>query len=340
MNCAMTSVMRALESDGSTVRLNASRPTPELQPGDAVVRPTRVAASALDALIAGVDQAAGVANRLNGFIGVLGRSFVGVVERVENCASNDLVGKRVVGSAVTWCGRCDMCTAGFRMHCRHRTMLGIHGRDGCLAEHLTLPAVNLHVVPNSIDDDCAVFANYLAAALQTARQLTIQGRPYITVLGDGPLGLLMAQVTARMNASVRLLGRHQSKFSKCEKWGIKHRHIDEVGRRADQDIVIDCSGSADGFTTAMALARPRGTVVLKSLLGPSATMPADLSPIVLNELQVIGSWCGPLNEAITELQCGNIDVVSLISRRMRLDEGAAILKAAARPDTITVLVDV
>lgn len=340
MLAAMSPVMRALEYDGSAVRLNPSRPSPEMTPGDAIVRPHRVAASAMDALIAGVDQRAGVAQRLNGFIGVLGRSFVGTVEQVSNDAARPLIGKRVVGSAVTWCGRCDMCTAGFRMHCRHRTMLGIHGRDGCLAEHLTIPATNLHMVPAAIDDDSAVFVNYLAAALQTVRQLTIQGKPYITVLGDGPLGLLMAQVTARLNASVRLLGQHQQKLSKCEKWGIKHRHVDEVGRRADQDIVIDCTGSADGLATAMSLVRPRGTVVLKSLLGPGAMTEADLSAIVLNELHMIGSWCGPLDEAIMELQRGTIDVVSLISRRMKLDEGLSILTTAARPEIITVLVDV
>ena len=327
----MPQVYRALEYDGTAVRLNPTHQCSALAAGEAMVRTTQVAASALDALVA--------AGGMNGFRGVLGRSFVGVVEQV-NGAGRDLLGKRVIGSAVTWCGACDMCTAGFRMHCRKRTMPGIHGRDGCLAERVSMPASNLRLLPDGIDDDRAVFAGYVAAALQTARQLTIQGKPYITVLGDGPLGLIMAQVTARLNASVRLLGRHPQKLSMCEKWRIKHRHIDDVGRRADQDIVIDCTGSRDGFATAMALTRPRGAVVLKSLLPPDRNVSVDLCPIVLNELHVIGSWCGPIDEAIIELARGEIDVVSLISRRMKLDEGPAILKMAARPDSVAVVVDI
>lgn len=323
--------MRALEFDGTAVRLNPSHKTPAVTTGEAIVRTSKVATSALDALVA--------AGRMNGFRGVLGRSFVGVVEHV-NGTGKELLGKRVIGSAVTWCGSCDMCTAGFRMHCRKRTMPGIHGRDGCLAEHVSMPASNLRPLPDGIDDDRAVFAGYVAAALQTMRQLTIQGKPYITVLGDGPLGLIMAQLTARLNASVRLLGKHPQKLSMCEKWGVKHRHIDEVGRRADQDIVIDCTGSRDGFATAMALTRPRGTVVLKSLLPPAENTAIDLTPIVLNELNIIGSWCGPIDEAIIELSHGEIDVISLISRRMKLDEGPAILKMAARPDSVAVVVDI
>lgn len=327
----MAQNMRALEFDGTAVRLNPTHQSPAVTAGEAIVRPIKVATSALDALVA--------TGGINGFRGVLGRSFVGVVEQV-NGTGKELLGKRVIGSAVTWCGACDMCTAGFRTHCRKRTMPGIHGRDGCLADRLSMPALNLRTLPENIDDDRAIFAGYIAAALQTVRQLTIQGKPYITVLGDGPLGLLMAQITARLNASVRLLGKHQQKLSMCEKWGIKHRHIDEVGRRADQDIVIDCTGSADGFATAMTLARPRGTVVLKSLLPPNENNKLDLTPIVLNELHIIGSWCGSLDEAIVELQRGEIDVISLITRRMKLDEGAAILKMAARPDSVAVVVDI
>jgi len=325
--------MRALVHDGEGVRLDARHAVPELKPGEALIRPTRVAVSGLDAAIGG---------GMNGFTGVLGRSFVGFVEQVEDSSQKQLHGKRVIGSSVTWCGQCDMCTSGFRTHCRHRTMIGIHGRDGCLAERVAMPIGTLHELPGEIDDDRAVFANYLAAALQAARQLTIQGKPYITVLGDGPLGLLTAQVMARLNASVRLLGRHVQKLGLCEKWAVKHRHIDEVGRRADQDVVVDCTGTFEGLMTAMALVRPRGSLVMKSLLPPTgpATDSVDLSPIVLNELNIIGSWCGPLNEAVNELRRGEVDVLSLISRRMKLSEGPSILQAAGRTDTVTVLVDV
>jgi len=172
--------------------------------------------------------------------------------------------------------------------------------------------------------------------------LTIEGKPYITVLGDGPLGLLMVQVMAKLNASVRLVGRYSEKLAVCEKWGIKHRHVDDVGRRADQDIVVDCTGSPAGLELAMQLVRPRGVVVLKTLVERDARAAhgVDLTPLVLKEIELIGSFTGPLKEALTLIERDEVDVVSLISRRMRLDDGAELLSAAGQPGVIKVLVSV
>ena len=207
---------------------------------------------------------------------------------------------------------------------------------------LVLPVSNLVAVPDSVDDDHAVFVESLAAAIQSARQLTIEGKPYITVLGDGPLGLLTAQVMAKLNASVRLIGRYTEKLSVCEKWRIKHRHVDDIGRRADQDIVVDCTGAPGGLELAMKLVRPRGTIVLKTLFAPQegVTGEVDRSPIVRKEITVLGSRSGPISEALSMIERGDVDVVSLIGKRMKLDDGPAVLHAAARPGMLKVLVDI
>jgi len=345
--------MRALIFDGAAARLEMSHPAPVAAAGEAVIRLAKAAISRTDLELC---------KGMLGFKGVLGHEFVGIVESVNGQHSPNLVGKRVVGSPISACGKCDMCLAGLSGHCRHRTIMGVHKRGGCLAERFTLPVRNLIAVPDSVDNDHAVFAAELSAAMQAAGQLTIVGKPYITVLGDGSLGLLMAQVMGKLNASVRLVGRHAEKLAVCEKWGIKHRHIDDVGRRSDQDVVVDCTGTPEGLELAMQLVRPRGKIVLKSMyadvVGNSTSRKVeksreaasaseaitnrsllDLTPIVLNELEVIGSHGGSVSEALSLLARREIDVVSLISKRMSLSDGPALLKAAAQPEVIKVLVD-
>jgi threonine dehydrogenase-like Zn-dependent dehydrogenase len=194
-------------------------------------------------------------------------------------------------------------------------------------------------VPDSVDDDHAVFTEPLAAAYQILRQLTIEGRPYITVLGDGRLGLLCAQVLSQLNAAVRCLGKHQNKLELCEKWGVKHRLVDDVGMRADQDIVVDCTGSPSGLETAMRMVRPRGQIVLKTTLAADGYSGIDLSPLVIQEIELIGSRCGPFAEALRALAANEVDVLSLISRRTKLADGVDAMRAAASNGTIKVLLE-
>lgn len=303
----------------------------EVPAGEVLISPTRMGVCSTDLELC---------RGYMGFAGVLGHEFVGVVEGVGKDVDIALVGKRVVGEINCVCGQCDMCKGGLKEHCRDRTVLGIMGRDGCFAERFVLPATNLHVVPDNVDDDRAVFVEPLAAALQAVRQLTIEGRPYVTVLGDGRLGLLCAQVLATLNATVRCVGKHEAKLGLCEKWGIKHRLVGDVGLRQDQDIVVDCTGSASGLTTAMAMLRPRGMLVLKTTVAPGQLGGGfDLSPIVINELNVIGSRCGPFAEALDWLSREEVDVVSLINRRMKLSDGPAVLEAARKPGVIKVLLE-
>lgn len=334
MALAEREYMQALVLGESGLALDARYAEPsagDLPEGEVLIRPTRMGVCSTDLELCKGYMA---------YEGVLGHEFVGVVEVVGQGVDKAWIGKRVVGEINCVCGKCDMCKGGLKEHCRDRTVLGIMGRDGCFAEAFVLPAANLHAVPDNVDDDRAVFVEPLAAALQVVRQLTIEGRPYVTVLGDGRLGLLCAQVLSTLNATVRCVGKHEAKLGLCEKWGIKHRLLADVGLRRDQDIVVDCTGSASGMTTAMAMLRPRGTLVLKTTVAPGQLGEGfDLSPIVINELNVIGSRCGPFAEALDWLSREAVDVVSLISRRMKLSDGPAVLEQAGRPGMLKVLLE-
>lgn len=323
--------VQALVFDGKQPRIDPRHADTPQAAGEAVIRPLRMGICATDLEIC---------KGYMGFTGVLGHEFVGVVEQATGREGKKWLGKRVVGSINCVCGKCDMCKAGLREHCRRRTVLGIAGRDGCFAERFSLPLANLYEVPDHVDDDHAVFTEPLAAAYQILRQLTVEGRPYITVLGDGRLGLLCAQVMSQLNATVRVVGKHADKLSLCEKWNVKHRLLEDVGLRNDQDIVVDCTGSPTGLTTAMQMVRPRGTIVMKTTVATLAQAHAvDLTPLVVNELKVIGSRCGPFPDALEALSSQKVDVVSLITRRMKLADGDAALKAAARPEAIKVLLE-
>ena len=321
--------MRALLFDGKQPKFTKAQPEPEVPAGEALIRPLKVGICSTDLEIC---------RGYMGFDGVLGHEFVGVVEKVNERRKSPLLGKRVVGRINCVCRKCDMCRGGLPEHCRDRTVLGIAGRNGCFADLFTLPVANLLEVPDSLDDDGAVFTEPLAAAYQILKQLHIEGRPYVTVLGDGRLGLLCAQVMTRLNATVRVVGKHPEKLALCEKWGVKHRLLDDVGLRADQDVVVDCTGSPEGLTVAMQMVRPRGRLVMKTTVAPGGP-PVDLSPIVINEIQLIGSRCGPFPDALAALVAEQVDVVSLISRRMKLSEGVEALKVARQKDVIKVLLE-
>ena len=256
------------------------------------------------------------------------------------------IGGNVTNSTINVvCGVCVLCKGGLSTHCRARSVLGLHGRDGCFAERFTLPLANLSEVPKGVDDDAAVFAEPLASVIHAAQMLRIEGKPYVTVIGDGVGGLLAAQVMAKLNASVRLLGKVPEKFTLCEKWGIKHRHADDVGRRQDQDVVVDCSGTPEGLKLAMQLVRPRGKIVLRTMPAPipdasgNGHSGPDLTPAVVNELELLGARCGRLAEALTILAKGQIEIVSLITARTKLADGVGALRKACEPEQIKVVMD-
>ena len=335
--------VRAIRHDGARVALDSRADVPALEPGEALIRPTRMG-------IAPFDVASAVPGRppASGPV-ILGHEFVGIVEKLHDQADREQrkvwEGKRVVGSGTIVCTRCDLCRAGLGNHCRARRVLGVAGWDGCFADRFKLPVRNLVEVPRAIHDDQAVFAHPLAAAAHVAQLLRVEGKPYVTILGDGVAALLCAQVLARLNASVRLLGLQPGKFSLCEKWGIKHRHISEVGRRADQDIVVDAQGA--GLDLAVHLVRPRGKIVLTGFLGSipggGSGEPHNFADpmrfIAEHEIELLGARGGNPSDAIALLARAEIDVLPLITRRARLGDGPAALAGAGASEQIKVLLE-
>jgi len=320
--------MRALVFDKS-LAFDAKRAEPAPAGGDTLIKVRQAGICSTDLEI--------VRGYMN-FRGVLGHEFVG---DVVSSPDKDLVGQRVSGEINVVCGRCDLCLSGLSNHCRNRSVLGILNHDGAFAEFLRLPAINLHVLPKTIDDDAAVFVEPLAAAFQVLKQVNFdggdanRGRKWVTVLGDGRLGLLMAQVLRNAGTQVRVIGKHADKLALCEKWSIRSRPVDDIMARHDQDVVVDCTGSTTGFELAMAMVRPRGTIVLKSTVAQGK--PLNLAPLVVDEINVIGSRCGPFRQAITALAAKEIDVTSLIHRRMKLEQGVEAMNLAGRKGVLKVI---
>jgi threonine dehydrogenase-like Zn-dependent dehydrogenase len=317
--------MRALVFDGS-LSFHPRRPEPAAAQGDTLVRVRQAGICSTDLEIT---------KGYMGFTGILGHEFVG---EVVQSADRSLIGQRVVGEINVVCGRCDLCMSGLSSHCRNRSVLGIVNRDGAFADYLRLPAMNLHALPASVDDDAATFVEPLAAAYQVLKQLNFEGRKWVTVLGDGRLGLLVAQVLRDANCQVRVIGKHPQKLALCEKWSIRSRPLADIVPRHDQDVVIDCSGSVSGFELALKMVRPRGTIVLKTTT--AAGKPLNLAPVVIDEINIIGSRCGPFREAIRALAEKRVDITSLIHRRMKLEQGVEAMELAGRPGVLKVILNI
>jgi len=316
--------MKAVVFDG-TLKLVRDYPEPQAGPGDALIR-TRVA---------------GICNTdleiIRGYMnhrGVLGHEFVGVV---ESAGDDALVGRRVVGEINLPCGSCDTCRDGLGSHCPNRTVLGIDGHPGAFAEFLTLPAANLHVVPDDVTDDEAVFVEPLAAACEITTQIDVAPDASVCVLGDGKLGLLVTQVMDPLAGELTLVGRSLDKIHRVGPVRVQRCLVEEFDRAPRFDVVIDCTGSPEGFTTAMRVVRPRGTIVLKTTAAAAA--PVNLAPIVVNEITVVGSRCGPFDEALRLLEAHRVDVTPLISARFDIEDALDAFDAAVEPGTLKVLID-
>ncbi len=269
-----------------------------------------------------------------GFTGVLGHEFVGTVVS----GSRRWEGKRVVGEINCVCERCDMCRSGMSNHCRHRTVMGIQGRDGCFAEFVVLPERNLHEVPDAVGDEEAVFVEPLAAALQVTKQVNIEQRMRVAVLGSGRLGLLVAQVLAQAGCRLIVVGRNPHTLSFCEKKGIQTVPVDELVPKKDHDVVVECTGDPAGLELAMQVARPGGRIVLKSTYAANGRI--YLTPLVVDEIRLQGSRCGPFADAIAALARKQIDVLSMVGRALPLTKGLEAVQLAEDPNVIKVLLRV
>ncbi|MEO8041930.1 MAG: alcohol dehydrogenase catalytic domain-containing protein [Acidobacteriota bacterium] len=275
-----------------------------------------------------------IARGYAGFNGTIGHEFVGVVEACED--STSIVGTRVVGEINAGCGKCGLCIGGDSRHCALRTVLGIHGRDGAHAEFLALPSRNLIAVPDNVSDDAAVFAEPLAAAFGISERVEILPDTRVAIIGDGKLGLLCAMTTRLRTDSVLLVGKHPEKMSIVEKLGVETVVLGKATIPSKSfDIVIEASGSESGFSTALDLVTPRGSLVLKSTFHGRASWEA--SRVVVDEISIVGSRCGRLAPAVELLASKKVNVDDLISDEYRLDDGVRALEQAGRHGVLKVL---
>lgn len=277
-----------------------------------------------------------------GFRGVLGHEFVGEVVDGPKGWIEAWEGARAVGEINFACARCPSCERGLERHCPHRRVLGILDADGAMAQYVALPSANLHRVPDALADEDAVFAEPVAAAYEILEQLPLGAGQRCVVLGDGKLGLLIAQVLHSSGARVLAVGKHADKLALLSRLGIETALLGEWSERAaaerhDTDVVVEATGSPDGLRLALAATRPRGTVVLKSTIAEAPSL--DLSPVVIDEIQVLGSRCGPFAPALAALADGRVRVGELVHDRLPLAEGARALERAAEPGVLKVLVD-
>jgi alcohol dehydrogenase len=263
-----------------------------------------------------------------GFRGTPGHEFVGVVEDVAASGDRHWIGQRVVGEINVGCGRCRWCEAGVKEHCLNRTVVGIRGHDGAFAEYLTLPASNLHRVPDDLDDEAAVFVEPVAAACRILEQIAIDDRTRVAVLGDGRLGLLTAQVLRTAAREVIVFGRHEHKRAIARSLGLAAEPATGPLPAVAFDVVVDATGRPEGFRGALELVRPRGTIVMKSTFHGEA--PIAAWPIVVNEVTIVGSRCGPFPRAIAVLASGAVRTGPLVSRVARLEEYASAFADARR----------
>jgi threonine dehydrogenase-like Zn-dependent dehydrogenase len=268
------------------------------------------------------------------FRGVPGHEFVGVVEQCDSAP--EWVGERVVGEINAACGQCETCRAGHPTHCPSRTTLGIAGRDGAFAEYLCLPVANLHLVPGGVPDEIAVFTEPLAAACEITQAVHIRPTNRVAVLGDGKLGLLCAQVLQLIGCDLLAIGRHEESLEILVRRGIQTAFA-KTFTFPEFDIVVEATGTPEGFATARQLVRPRGTIVLKSTY--HGALETNLTLVVVDEISLVGSRCGPFEPALRLLEQRLVDVTSLIHSRYRLSEGLAALERASQRGTLKVLIE-
>ncbi len=267
-----------------------------------------------------------------GFSGIPGHEFVG---EVVEASRRDLIGRRVVGEINLCCGACEWCRRSLGRHCPRRTVLGIVKHPGAFREFLTLPERNLHVVPDSIPTEQAVFIEPLAAACEVLDQVSIPCSSQVAVLGDGKLGLLVAQVLRAYGFRVHQFGRHKEKLRIAARAGVETEIVRERLPVAEYNWVVDATGSPKGLTDAVRMTRPRGVVIMKSTL--HGLVGIDAAPVIVNEITLVGSRCGRFEPAIELLKYGAVNVSDMISERFPLERAPIAFRRAAQAGVLKVL---
>ena len=317
--------MQGIYLQNQTLTLRDDLPVPQPAPGEALVRVRLAGICSTD-----LEMVRGYYP----FTGVLGHEFVGEVVEAPDPA---LRGARVTGEINLTCGECAACRRGDSSHCENRTVLGILGKDGCFAEYLTLPVENLHPVPDSVPDEMAVFTEPLAAALEIPQRNHIRPTDRVLIVGAGRLGQLIAQVLALTGCDLHAVVRHDYQREILAARGVTTLPESRVEPRA-YDVVVEATGNPGGFDLARRAVRPRGKLVLKSTYAGDLT--ANFSSLVVDEITLTGSRCGPFPPALRLLAAGRVDPSPLISARYPLSEGLQAFEHAAQPGVFKVLLEI
>ncbi len=317
--------MKAIYFDGKKAELVSAR-KPRRRTGEALIRIdlAGICATDLEILLGYMD-----------FRGILGHEFVGTV---ESCEKKTLVGKRVVGEIFVSCRDCEVCRAKLPKHCPNRTIIGISGRDGAFAEYLTLPIENLHALPSALENEEAIFVELLAAACEFTERVPLDPESRIVVLGDGRLAAMVAQVAALHVKDPIVLGLNTRKLAAFEVVGLRTAILEnreEIG--TGFDIVIDCTGKPNGLTLAVELVRPQGTIVLKSTY--HGTLDWNPAPIVINEITVVGSRCGPFDKALGLLEEKKVRTKPFVTAVYGLEDFEKAVQRARHSDSFKVLLE-
>jgi threonine dehydrogenase-like Zn-dependent dehydrogenase len=313
--------MQALIWDGQELRREANYAHPALSDGKVVVKVSLAGICSTDLQIF---------RGYMDFRGVPGHEFVGTV----SAGPDRWLGRRAVGEINFACGRCDFCRRNLGHHCPNRTVMGILNADGAFAEYISIPMANLHDVPENVSDEEAVFTEPLAAAFEILEQVPINPGDEILILGDGKLGFLCAQALKLACANVTVVGKHAEKLDAIKRCAIRTIRLDEWKPKSF-DLVVEATGSESGLQLAMSAVRPCGTLVLKSTIAEKHHI--SLAPLVIHEITVVGSRCGPFPEALKALAEKHVVVTPLIENIYPLAEGVEAIAHASRPGARKIL---
>jgi threonine dehydrogenase-like Zn-dependent dehydrogenase len=312
--------MQALFFDGTPELRDAPLPVPA--PGEALVQ----------VLLAGVCRTdLEVLRGYHAFSGIMGHEFLG---RVAGPPGTPLLHRRVVGEINLSCGACDLCRSGLARHCRDRRVLGLRGKDGAFAEYLTLPAAQLHTVPEEVPDEAAVFTEPLAAALAGVEAAGVKAGDRVLVVGDGTLGLLTAMILVRRGVDTHLVGHYPEHLHLAAGLGVR-AFLEQEARLKEYHAAVEASGSPTGLALALKHIRPTGTVVLKSTF--AGTIPLEPALVVVPEVRLVGSRCGDFPPALKLLTEGQVNPRPLVSRVFPLSQGPRALEYARQPGVLKVL---
>jgi threonine dehydrogenase-like Zn-dependent dehydrogenase len=318
--------MNAIWLENQKLSYRMDMPVPSPRPGEALVRVRLAGICSTDLELR---------KGYYPFRGIPGHEFVGEVV----CAPQEseyLIGKRVVGEINAGCGNCELCKAGHKAHCEERTVLGILNRNGAFARYLQLPVQNLYSLPDSLCDEAAVFTEPLAAALEIQEQIKINPSDRAMVIGAGRLGQLIAQTLSLAGCDVLVIFRHPRQEKLLKDRGISAIH-EKFAVEPQMDLVVEATGCPEGFHLARRAVKPGGTIVLKSTY--RGEQKADFSALVVDEITIVGSRCGPFIPALRLLEKKKVDPIPLIEKRYPLSDGPAAFDHAAQPGVFKVLLD-